>query len=155
MNTEIYVVDTNSFILLTEIYPYDVFPSVWAKVDEIIGQEKLVSVEDVYEELKTKDDDIHKWAKERRHIFKELNGPIQDSAIEILSTHNNLLDLKNKKSSADPFVIATARMHNGIVVTEEDFSGGPHKSMIPDVCRDYNVGCINLLEMLRKENLSL
>ncbi|MET0119257.1 MAG: DUF4411 family protein [Sedimenticola sp.] len=152
---ELYVIDTCSLVAMTEIYPHDVFPGVWEKVDELIDDGKIISVDDVYEELSSKDDDIYKWAGIRNHIFKELDDAIQESAIEILSTHSNLIDLKNKKSSADPFLIATARIHGGIVVTEEDFSGGHHSSKIPDVCRDYKMGCINLLDMLRLEGLKL
>lgn len=152
---EVYVIDTCSLIAMTETYPQDVFPGVWEKVEDLIDEGKIISAEDVYEELSSKDDDLYKWAGIRNHIFKELSDDIQESAIEILDTHSNLIDIKNKKSSADPFLIATARVHCGIVVTEEDFSGGDHKSKIPDVCRDYKVDCINVLEMFRRENLNL
>lgn len=151
----IYVIDTCSLVAMSETYPKDVFPGVWKKVDALIDQGVIISVEDVYEELSSKDDDVFQWAKSRGNIFKILDVSIQNSAIEILQSHANLLDLKNNKSSADPFLIATARVHRGIVVTEEDFSGGVHKSKIPDVCRDYEVECINLLEMLRREELRL
>lgn len=151
----VYVVDTCSIVAMSETYPADVFPGVWGKIDELIDQEKIISAEDVFEELSSKDDEVHQWARIRNHIFKELDGAVQQAAIEILGTHANLLDLKNNKSSADPFLIATARVHEGIVVTEESFSGGPHKSKIPDVCKSYNVGCIDLLTMLRREGLRL
>lgn len=152
---EVYIIDTCSLVAMSETYPKDVFPGVWEKVDGLIDQGAILSVEDVYEELSSKDDEVFQWAKLRGSIFKGLGSSIQNSAIEILQTHANLLDLKNNKSSADPFLIATARVHGGVVVTEEDFSGGIHKSKIPDVCRDYKVECINLLEMLRREELKL
>lgn len=151
----IYVIDTCSLIAMAETYPKDVFPGVWDKIDELIDQGIIVSVEDVHEELASKDDDVYQWANVRIQIFKDLDDSVQQSAIEILQTHSNLLDLKNNKSSADPFLIATARVYGGVVVTEEDFSGGHHRSKIPDVCRDYGIQCIDLLKMLRKEKLKL
>lgn len=151
----VYVIDTCSLLALTETYPKDVFPGVWDKVDEMIDDGVLISCDDVLEELASKDDDVLAWAKARSHIFKELDDPIQVSAIEILQTHANLVDVKNNKSSADPFLVATARVYGGTVVTEENFSGGPEKSKIPDVCRDYEIDCIDLLDMLRRESLKL
>jgi Domain of unknown function (DUF4411) len=151
----LYVIDTCSLIAMTETYPIDVFPGVWSKVEDLVDRNILISVEDVLVELSSKDDDIHKWAKSRGGIFRELDGDIQYSAIEILTSHPNLLDLKNKKSSADPFLIAVARANGGIVVTEEVYSGGPDRPKIPDVCKHYNIDCINLLTMLRNEKLKL
>lgn len=151
----LYVIDTCSLIAMTETYPLDVFPGVWSKVDELIDTNILISVEDVLVELSSKDDEIHKWAKSRGDIFRELDGDVQSSAIEILNSHPNLLDIKNRKSSADPFLIAVARVSGGIVVTEEVYSGGPDRPKIPDVCKHYNIDCINLLKMLRNEQLKL
>ncbi len=152
---DVYVIDTCSLIAMIEIYPQDVFPGVWEKIDELIDECKIISVDDVYIELSSKDDDIYKWAGNRKHIFKELGDEIQGSATKILDTHANLIDPRIKKSSADPFLIAVARVHGGIVVTEENYSGSDHKSKIPDVCRYYKIDCIDLLKMLRRENLKL
>lgn len=150
-----YIIDTCSFVAITETYPKDVFPGVWEKVDDMIEMGIILSADDVYEELASKDDDLFAWAKQRNQIFLPLSDYIQDHAIEILDTYANLIDIKNNKSSADPFLIATAIHKAGTVVTEEDFSGGPNRSKIPDVCKYYNVECINLLEMLRRERLKL
>lgn len=155
LKPSLYVVDTCSFVAITEIYPVDVFPGVWEKIDGLIDDGILVSAEDVLEELSTKDDDLLGWAKVRDHIFKELTEEVQDSAIRILQTHANLIDIKNNKSSADPFIIATAQVLGGVVVTEEESSGGPERSKIPDVCHYYSIGCVSLLDMLRQESLKL
>ena len=141
---------------MRRIYPPDVFPGAWAKLSSLADLGLLVSIEEVSEELKCQEDDIVcEWAREHSAIFHALDGPVQKIAREILSTHSNLVDLKRHKSGADSFVVAHAILNKCTVVTEENPSGGTNKSKIPDVCRAYNVECIKLLEMLRRERLCL
>ena len=138
---------------MRRVYPRDVFPSAWNKLDDLAESEIIASTEDVFEEIKSQDDEILEWANEFEEIFYPLSEEIQLSAIKILETHDNLIDLKKKKSGADPFVIATAMVHSCVVVTEEKPSGGPNKSKIPDVCQHYGIKCIKILDMLRDEGL--
>jgi len=149
-----YVIDTCSLIELRRTYPKDVFPGVWDKVGELAESEILISVEDVYEELKVQDDEVLEWANE--HVeFKPLDEQIQIKASEILENYPNLLNLKKRKSSADPFLIATAMVFSCSVITEETPSGGGPYLKIPDICRSNGIDCIRLLDMLRTENLRL
>ncbi len=138
---------------MNRVYPRDVFPSAWKKLDELAEAKIIASTEEVYEEIKAQDDEILVWANEFEEIFHPLSEEIQLSASKLLGTHANLIDLKKKKSGADPFVIATAMVLSCAVVTEEKPSGGPNKSKIPDVCKDYGIKCIKILDMLRKEGL--
>lgn len=136
-------------------YPADIFPGAWEKLNELAELGILISAEDVFEELKVQDDEILEWANEYQSIFLPLDDHIQKQASKILQTHKNLVDLKKRKSGADPFVIATAIIKRCIIVTEEKPSGGPHKSKIPDVCKAYKVEYISILEMFRREKLRL
>jgi hypothetical protein len=154
-NSPKYVVDTCSFTALQRVYPTDVFPGVWDLMDKLANEGILGSVEDVMEELKTQDDFLYKWAKLHKEIFLPLNSEIQIEATKILSVHDNLVDLKKRKSGADPFIIATAAVISGSVVTEEKPSGGPQKVKIPDVCKVYKIPCITILELLREAGLKL
>jgi hypothetical protein len=140
---------------MKRVYPFEIFPSVWDKISELAIDGILISCEDVYEELNTQDDELVPWADEHLSIFKPIDIKIQIEVAKILGTHSNLLDLKNKKSSADPFIIAVAKVNDCIVVTEEQPSGGPHKSKIPDVCRYYGIRCIKLLDILAEEGLRI
>jgi len=155
LSTYKYAVDTCSFTHLGRSYPSDVFPGVWEKVDELISDQLICSVDEVYLEIMAQDDTLSDWAKRRRHIFLPIDEDMQLSAKEILQTHSNLLDLKKNKSGADPFLIAVAMVHDCSVVTEEKPSGGPERSKIPDVCKKYGIECIRVLEMLRREGLQL
>jgi hypothetical protein len=154
-NSPKYIIDTCSFTALQRVYPTDVFPGVWDLMDKLASDGIIGSVEDVMEELKTQDDFLYKWAKLHKEIFLPLDGEIQTQASKILSTHDNLIDLKKRKSGADPFIIATAVVISGTVVTEEKPSGGPQKVKIPDVCKAYKAPCITILELLREQGLKL
>lgn len=135
-------------------YPKDVFPAAWAMLTDLAEQGILISVEDVLEELAQFDDEILIWAKEQGNIFLPLSENIQAHAVKILTSHAGLLDLKKNKSSADPFVIATAIEHSCTVVTEEKLSNSPIRHKIPDVCVAYGVDCIPILDMFRREGLT-
>jgi hypothetical protein len=150
-----YAIDTCSLTAMRRVYPLDVFPSAWEKLDELAISGSLVSTEQVFEELREQDDGAFDWAKRFRENFLPLDNDVQETARKILGTHANLIDLKRRKSGADPFVVATAMINSCAVVTEEKPSGGPNKSKIPDVCIAYGVECINVLEMLRREGFKV
>ena len=115
-----YVIDTCSLTQMRRVYPRSVFPGVWQKITELADSGIIVSCEDVFEELKMQEfDELLLWALEREHIFIPLDEETQIQATLILSTYSNLIDIKKKKSSADPFVIALAITKNCTVVTEE------------------------------------
>lgn len=142
-------------IQLRRAYDYEVFPAVWDKVGDMADSGLLLSIEDVYEELKAQDDLVFDWAKKHSKMFLPLDKDIQSKASQILSTHPGLVDLKKRKSGADPFVIATGLVHSCAIVTEEVRSMNPARPKIPDVCKAYRLECIRLLEMLRNEHLKL
>ena len=152
-NKHKYTIDTCSLIELRRAYADDVFPAIWDRIGVLADNGVLISIEDVYEELKEHDDNVFKWAKKHSNMFFPLDGLIQTQASKILSTHQNLIDLKKRKSGADPFIIGTALVYSCGVVTEETPSHNPNRSKIPDVCKAYNIKCIRLLELLRLENI--
>jgi len=65
------------------------------------------------------------------------------------------MDTKGLHESADAYVIALAKLRDGIVVSQETSAqekSKPRQSYyIPDVCRDLGIPCINLLGMMRRE----
>lgn len=146
-----YAIDACALIEAAKIYNLKkrAFSLIWERLDELITQGRLLSSCEVFEELK--DPDIVEWAKQRRGIFLPLNESIQSKTREILSKYPNIIKIRGKKgdSNADPFLIATALLNDCTVVTNEkpgDESSGDWK--IPNVCRQYNVECINLGNLL-------
>ncbi len=151
-----YLVDTCSLLELRRVYPLDVFPSVWDTLGELADKGIMMSVEEVFEELKVHEEDVvTAWAKKHLTMFLPLDEPTQVKAKEILEDHANLLNLRKRKSTADPFLIAASITHSCTLVTEEKPGGGPQRPRIPDVCASYGVRCVKLLDLLRAEGFRL
>ena len=51
---------------------------------------------------------------------------------------------------ADPFIIAKAKIINAVVVSQEKYKENAVK--IPNICKYFNIECINLEGFLTKEN---
>lgn len=150
-----YTIDTCSFTAMRRVYPEDVFPGAWRKLNELAESRVIISIDEVLEELQAEDDEVTKWAKRHAAIFLPLDAYVQTEAKKILAAHPTLVDLKKRKSGADPFVIAAGIVHGCSVVTEEKPSGGPSKVKIPDVCKALKIECLNMLGMLRREGMRL
>lgn len=150
-----YTIDTCSLTAMRRVYPEDVFPGAWRKLSELADSGAVIAVDEVLEELKAEDDEVLEWAQAHSGIFVPLTAEIQTEATKILVSHSTLVDLRKRKSGADPFVIASAVVHRCAVVTEEKPSGGPGKVKIPDVCKAMKIKCINILTMLRREGMRL
>lgn len=149
----LYMIDACSFTELRRVYPKQNFPAVSVVIEDLVVQGRLLSVDDVFLELDAQDDEVAAWAQAHRAVFLPLTEEMQQKAREILSSHPTLIDLKKRKSSADPFLIAAALLRGATVVTQEKRSGGPPAVKIPDVYAACNVRCIPLLMMLQSENL--
>jgi hypothetical protein len=148
--------DTCSFTALRRVYPNDVFPGAWQAISQMAESGMLISSIEVLIELEAQEDIITDWARKHRQIFIPLFPDIQNTATEILRDFPNLLDLNNQKSSADPFLVATALLNKCIVVTEETAKGNGAKVIrIPNVCSNLGVPCLNLLELFRTEKVRL
>lgn len=157
-----YVTDSSSFIELNRRYPIDVFPSLWKKVEKLIEKGFLVSHKEVLKEITIMDDSLKKWAKNQKKLFKELDEKQMAIVKEILKKYPSLAKSDNEIAAADAFVIALAvelgndsqktlvqTVKGHIIVTEEKLRG--NKVRIPFVCKDYNLECINIIEMCRVE----
>jgi hypothetical protein len=151
-----YTIDTCSFTALNRVYPFDVVPGAWDALGEMADSGIINSSYEILLELEVQDDGVFEWARNHKQIFLPLESDIQNKATEILRNYPNILDIKQSKSSADPFLIATAIVTSCKVVTEEKPTGlGSKKIKIPDVCRQINLECISLLDMMRAEGVKL
>jgi Domain of unknown function (DUF4411) len=85
-------------------------------------------------------------------MFRELEDAIQREAAAVLRRFPRLVGERKLRASADPFVIAVARVANLQIVTEEKLSGNPQRPNIPDVCTALRMPpCMGLLEFIRNE----
>jgi hypothetical protein len=157
----VYCIDTSSLIEMKDKYPMDVFKSLWTNMERLIKDGRLIAPVDVREEIKQGDDELKKWVKSKKKLFVKHDKRQMERVKDVLKDYPFLA--KSEKpgvSNADPWLIALSVVKNDkereelfqgnkyIVVTEES-KMKPNK--IPAVCRNYNIECINLLELFRKE----
>jgi len=164
MTKEIYVIDTSSFIKIEpENYPPDIFNTMWENLEKLIKNKGIVSHIKVLEELEEyegKKYEILNWAKNHNDIFESITSQQLKLATEIVNTNNFNALMKSTKPTGDTdvFIIALARENPSqrrilntkkIVVSEEKLQG--NKINIPFVCKHFNIECINIFEMFRRE----
>lgn len=153
----IYIFDTNSLSIALKHYYPDHFPSFWDKFAEAIAGESLVSVREGRFELLEKFDveEIKILEKYNGSFFSKPTGEELSFITQIYSISHFQQNLEKKKLLqggyfADPFIIAKANVVEGIVVTEEKFK--EHAAKIPNICKHFGIGCLNLEGFLLKEN---
>lgn len=141
-------------------YPLDVFVTLNSRIEQLIKHNEFTAVELVKEEIHAVGTpDMKAWVSGHKGVFVPLVPEIQVEAASIEAKYPDLLDPKSPYQSADAYVIAFAKLHNGIVISQETSAHekrNPKKThYIPDVCRDLGVPCINLLGLMRKEKWKL
>ena len=147
-----YSIDTSAILDgWRRYYPPDRFPSVWRNLERLIAARDLCATEEVLIELKKKDDDVYKWAREQDGLFLPIDEATQKSVANILSAYPRLVDAKKNRSTADPFVIAVAQVNGLAVVSGEIPSNNLEKPKIPDVCSAIGIRHIRLLELFALE----
>ncbi|MFZ3136544.1 MAG: PIN domain-containing protein [Thermodesulfovibrionales bacterium] len=152
-----YVVDTNVFIQLGFYYPSQ-FPTIWDRIDKLARNGTILSVREVKNELELGNAStyIAEWVKANRNIFRTPNEEELSIVKDILSDHRfrgliRRASILKGLPVADPFIIAAAKVHNGMVVTQENYK--PDAARIPTVCEVLKVRCINLEQFLKREKL--
>ena len=165
MARNIYVIDTSSLIRIKpEYYPHDIFVSLWSNMENIVKEGRLISSKLVLDELKKMDDDIYKWAKRNKSMFKKITPQQTKEVKNILGTKDfgALIDCGAQDGQADPFIIAIAlekekqtsfpdfnKKIKKMVVTEERLHG--NRIRIPFVCQYFGVECTNIFDLFRRE----
>ena len=147
-----YCIDTSSLIAAwQERYPIENFPAFWVKVEALIEDGRLIAPVDVLHEIKKRSDELHIWLKARRGMFHELDDAVQIEAAQILAQFPRLVGERKMRTSADPFVIALARVRVLQLVTDEKPTGSLSRPNIPDVCAELNMTTIGVLDLIRRE----
>jgi Domain of unknown function (DUF4411) len=149
----VYCIDTSALIAAwQERYPIENFPPFWNRVDGLIAAGRLTAPVEVLRETGRRSDELHAWLNARKEMFRELEAAIQIEAANVLARFPRLVGERRLRTSADPFVIALARVAQMQIVTEEKPQGTLPRPNIPDVCTALGMRpCMGLLELIRAE----
>lgn len=148
----VYCIDTSSLIAAwQERYPIENFPSFWNKMDQLISDKRLIAPIEVLNEMKKRSDELHTWLKARPQMFRELDDAIQIEAIRVLTQFPRLVGERKLRTSADPFVVALARVEKLSLVTDEKQTGNANRPNIPDVCLSLAMTSMSVLDLIKAE----
>ena len=155
-NQLVYSMDTSAlFAAFNERYPIENFPAFWLNIEELIKNDRLKMSELAFEEA-MKDSKVKQWCDQKglkSYLQSEIDEAVQNKVRKILSQFPKLLDTRKGKSGADPWVIALAMIiQNCTVVTEEGTDGTEKRPKIPNVCAHFGVECIQVVELIKREN---
>lgn len=151
----IYIFDSNSLIDLFKHYYLDRFPSLWINFDELILSGSIISVREVSREIEDYGDRLDSWTKSNREFFLLPSTEELDFVREIFDIHHfqSLIRKREQLSGkpvADPFVIAKAKLLDGMVITQE--TKKPNAAKIPNVCDHFKILYDDLEGFMEKEN---
>ena len=154
MSRPSYSVDTSALIDgLERFYPSATFNGLWDAVDQLISDGRLYASEEVWEEIKKRDEVVKAWADPRRDEFiVPTTASLAKGVQNILDKFPRLAMSGGRRDRADPWVIAVAIERGGIVVTGEVGNGSPSKPKIPYVCEQLGVRCIRFTDLIAEES---
>ena len=143
-------------------YGFDFAPSFWEFLDQKVQEGILRSSTMVYGELtEDSEDELAQWAKERRDsgLWVPPTEPVQTMASVIMNwVHENFEPMRSAKflNGADPWLIAHARIDNGVVISHEAPAGANTKTpKIPNIARTFGLEVWNVVRLLREHNAKL
>ena len=156
-----YILDTNIFITAkNKLYPFDIFPSFWDQLLQKAKNKDFYLSAEIIEELNAGKDELYDWIEKNKSSFSIL--PSDDNQLihcysEIIQsvfdhTVYNETAKKEFAEVADSWLIAHAKNSNLTIVTQEikiDLSC-KRRVKIPNVCADFGIECIDILEFMRK-----
>lgn len=156
----IFLLDSNIFIESKKhFYAPDICPAFWQWLrEESLNDSRIRSISNVLDELKAGNDDLPMWAQKMlpSNFFIET---VRDSRIiderrkmqDALETAGYFDSVKFRSflAKADLWLIATAKVHDGCVVTYEHAKRDEMRPKIPLVSRILGVKCCTSYDMMR------
>jgi hypothetical protein len=129
--------------------------AIWESIEGAIKSDSLKTVRQVWDELERRFGPIHKRLKRYRKTLliadSDLYAPDVVAEIrEIRRHHQTLINPFGGGNPADPFLIAVAKSLSAVVVTDEKAKGSGHRSRIPYVCTNRNVGWMTGSDYLKE-----
>ncbi|MYL23678.1 DUF4411 family protein [Halomonas alkaliantarctica] len=153
-----YLLDANTYIQAKNLhYQMGFCPAYWSWLDLQYKNSLLASIQTVYEELADGDDVLSEWVKDRKeHFLPVSRDEIQDQFSHVAQY---VAELKGKKpefvaeflAKADPWLVATAAVIGGTVVTHEvPVPENSAKVKIPNICGAFGVPYITTFQLLNR-----
>lgn len=159
-----YLIDSNIFITAHRaLYPFDIAPGFWKQLIDKASK-KIIIIEKVNEEILKGEDQLTDWYKENKDKFNVLTIPeyeVLESYKEIISSINENEQYKQSAkdefaSIADSWLCAYGLAYDYTIVTYEKYApNSKNRILIPNICLEFNIRYIDLLEFMRETGFRL
>ncbi|MGB4460130.1 MAG: DUF4411 family protein [Bacillota bacterium] len=159
-----YLVDANVFITAhRQRYPFDLAPSFWEQLVEN-GAYRIVIIRQVEKEIQKGDDILVEWYKKQRSKFTVLGQPGREVLQSYKKMINSIMASKQYTQSAkdefaskaDSWLCAYGLALGATIVTLETYDPEIRKRVkIPNVCRQFGIEYIDLLQFMRELKIRL
>jgi hypothetical protein len=123
--------------------------SFWHNLRAFTLDGKLLSVDQVYQELANQDVKpyVFEWMEENKRIFRTPTTEESRLVAQIFAVPKFQESLKQKQrikkgAFADPWLVAAGKIYGACIVTEE--RKPMHSSHIPNICEYFEVSCTNM-----------
>jgi hypothetical protein len=145
-NSRLHIVDTCVLVYVRDVHKDSA--KVWDALIAEIEADRLKSVRHVTDELERRFPQIYRRIKPYKKALLVSDADLYAADViveirEIQRRHPGLINALDGGNPADPFLIAVAKSHSAIVVTDEKSKGPKYQSRIPFVCTNRNVGWLH------------
>ena len=159
-----YLIDSSILINAhRQLYPFDIAPGFW---DQLLlkGGNNLIFIKSVERELIEGGDQLSSWYLENKDNFTSMDVPCQ----QVTNAYNKIINqvVKNAQynkvakddfaSKADSWLCAYGLAFKYTIVTNEQYRAEIKKRVpIPNVCREFNIDCLDLVQFMRENTFRL
>lgn len=160
-----YLVDTNFLGTLANVYPRDVFPSLWDELEVVLFADNVFFHAQVDKELAAWGAPEYDWYKQR--VRQDQIIPPDQAELDLYQQVVEWVVLERQPkyreaatteflNAADSWLVASACRYGATIVTNEvPAPDSVKKVKIPDVAAQFSVPCISALEFLRRLNIQI
>lgn len=144
----VYCLDASTWLdCWTRWYPKPTFPTLWNNLDIMIAGGQIITPAMVVDELQEVEDGMARWLKGRPHGIYDPDELVQSHVRTIMDRFRNFVELRGK-SGGDPWVVASAIIVNGTVVTAEKRTRNGETPRIPNVCDALSIRVMSTIEFI-------
>jgi hypothetical protein len=152
------LLDANVFITAKNTYyGLDLVPAFWSWLEDQARAGELASTDLVYEELKSGNDELAAWVKDRREVVFHVGSSSATVAAHVatlgawaVSAGYKPHVIEDFMDCADPFLVGVAAELAHTVVTQETPAGSKRKKVkVPDACAHLSVPYEDTFDMMR------
>lgn len=147
-----FCIDASALVDLKRWYPQDMktFLPIWKEIELLIERGRLISPLEVQKEILLGNDEIVKWCKKNKIIFKDVDACQIQEIQNVQDEYDKgywAKEINKDGNWGDPWIIALSICEEAIIVTNEN-KEKPNR--IPAISRAFNITCLQLLEFFKE-----